>query len=193
MKKHLFLTGASGLGKSELIREVLGPYLAMAGGFVTEKAVGPDGRVIGHDLLPAAAAGGVQGFEPLRFMDCTSPAPRTDNEVFRVSAAQLLREAAYYPFSVLDAFGGFELVIPPFREALADFLSSEQPCIGVLLPLAEVERLRQSLGLGEKLTAYAARLHEALRQDSDTVILNVRSRNDEVARRIVRQWAKEFT
>lgn len=164
----------------------------MAGGFVTESAYSPDGELLGHDLRPAAAACGIDGFEALRFMDCTVSPPVTDNEVFRVHAVRLLQEAAYYPFSVLDDFGGFELIIPQFRQALADFLSSDQPCIGVIKSQSEAEKLRLQLGLGQRYTAYVQRLYEALRADPDTLILETTGLNDSVARRIVAQWVKEY-
>ena len=192
MKKNLFLAGPPHCGKTALIRNILGGGIAMAGGFVTEGVYSSDGSLLGHELYPAAAACGIEGFEALRFMDCTVSPFVTDNEIFRVNAVRLLQESAYYPFSVLDAFGGFELIIPQFREALADFLSSDQPCIGVIKTQAEAEKLRLHLGLGERYTAYSQRLHEALMADPDTLILETTGLNDPVARRIVAQWVKEY-
>lgn len=192
MKKHLFLTGPSGYGKTTMIRNALGGSLAFAGGFVTRRVSGGDGKLLGFDLLPAAAAGGVEGYEPLWIMDYSCDPPVTHNEIFRTNAVKLLQEAEYYPFSVIDEFGGFELVIPQFRQALSEFLSSEQPCIGVIKNMVSAGELRARFGLGEKYTAYINRLYEALNADSDTLILEVRSRNDERAERIVRQWAAEY-
>ncbi len=192
MKKHLFLSGPAGSGKTALIREALGPSIAMAGGFVTEKAFSPEGRLLGYDLLPAAAAGGAEGYEPLRFLHLSVSPPATDNEVFRVQGVRLLEEAEYYPFSVLDAFGGFELIIPQFRKALETFLSSEQACLGVLQTPEAAEATRRQLGLGEKFTAYVLRLREALLADPDTLILDFGPASEAAARRIVAQWVKEF-
>ena len=192
MKRHLFLTGPSGWGKSTIIREELGGALAMAGGFVTERTVSPEGRLLGFDLLPAAAAGGVEGFEPLRFLDYSTEPPAKNNEIFRLNAAQMLSEAVYYPFSLIDEFGGFELIIPEFRAALTEFLNAEQPCIGVLKGGANAEELRRRFGLGEKYTAYTLRLLEALNGDEDTLVLPLREKGDPAARRIVRQWAREY-
>ena len=36
MKKHLFITGQEGCGKTALLRQELGGALAYAGGFITE-------------------------------------------------------------------------------------------------------------------------------------------------------------
>lgn len=192
MQKKLFLLGPSGCGKTTLIRRVLGDTLAEAGGFVTERVCGADGALIGFDLLPSAAAAGIEGFSAMRFLDYTAEPPKRDNEVFRVEAVRLLQEAEYYPFAVLDEIGGFELVIPQFRAALAAFLSSPVACLGVLKSLENAEELRERFGLGEKYTAMAQRLHEALRADRDTLLLEVSCRGDERARQLVTQWAESW-
>lgn len=192
MRRHLFLTGPSGCGKSTMIRKALGQSLTSAGGFVTERVLSPEGKLLGFDLMPAAAAGGVQGFEALRFLDYSVDPPLNDNEVFRGPAVKLLEEAVYYPFSLIDEFGGFELVIPQFRDALAEFLSSEQPCIGVLKGLENAGQLRRRFGLGDRYTAYVQRLKEALENDADTLVLSTTGRDDEKARRIVEAWAREY-
>lgn len=192
MKKHLFLCGPAGCGKSRLLREELGPALAMAGGYVTEAARDENGMITGADLLPAAAAGGIQGFAALRFLDMSCLPPKRDNEVFRGPAVQLLQEAEYYPFSFIDEFGGFEIVIPQYRQALAEFLSADQPCIGVLKSREEAAKAREQFGLGEKYTMLIENLHQVLAGDSDTILLKTSGYDDQVTRRIVRQWVKEF-
>ena len=192
MKKHLFLCGPAGCGKSRLLREELGPALAMAGGYVTEAARDENGMITGADLLPAAAAGGIRGFAALRFLDMSCLPPKRDNEVFRGPAVQLLQEAEYYPFSFIDEFGGFEIVIPQYRQALAEFLSSDQPCIGVLKSREEAAKAREQFGLGEKYTMLIENLHQVLAGDSDTILLKTSGYDDQVTRRIVRQWVKEF-
>ena len=193
MQKRLFLCGPSGVGKSTLIRSVLGQRLAEAGGFVTERSVDGDGRVLGFDLLPSAAAGGVEGFSPQRFLDYTGESPVRDNEVFRIEAVRLLQEAAYYPFAVLDEIGGFELVIPQFRTQLAAFLSSPVPCLGVLKDFSGVVELQRRFGLGEKYLLLAKQLRRALDEDPDTLVCDLACRADEKAARLVREWAECFT
>ena len=192
MKKHLFLCGPAGCGKSRLLREELGPALAMAGGDVTEAARDENGKITGADLLPAAAARGIQGFAAMRFLDMSCLPPKRDNEVFRGPAVQLLQEAEYYPFSFIDEFGGFEIVIPQYRQVLADFLSADQPCIGVLKSREEAAKAREQFGLGEKYTMLIENLHQVLAVDSDTILLKTGGYDDQVTRRIVRQWVKEF-
>ena len=192
MEKHIFLTGPSGCGKSALIRSVLGARLAEAGGFVTERILSPDGRFLGCALSPAAVAGGVEGFAALHFLDCSVFPPKADKEAFRVNAVQLLREAPYYSFSLFDALGGFELVIPQFREALADYLSAGQPCVGALMAEDSVHALRLSLGLGERGEEYSLRLQSALAAAPDTRLLRMGEGQDEAVREVLVQWAAEY-
>ncbi len=192
IKKHLFLTGPSGCGKTTMIRKALGDNLMYAGGFITERALDESGKVLGYDLLPAAAAGGVQGFEQLRFLDYTVEPPKNDNEIFRNQGAELLKEAEFYPFSLIDEFGGFELVIPQFRKALEDFLNMDQPIIGVIKDFKNADELRQHIGLGERYMLLLDNLHKVLAADPDTQIVRVHGRNDILAMKKVQKWAEEY-
>lgn len=192
MKKHLFLMGPSGCGKSYMIRQALGESLACAGGFVTERVRDSMGGLVGYDLMPAAAAAGIPGFSAARFLDYSVSPPATDNEVFRVEAVRLLEEARMYPYAVIDEFGGFELIIPQFREALLELLNSELPCIGVLKGAPNAAELQKRLGLGERYSAYRNALEAALENDSDTVLLHLENRDDKKARNIVRAWCDEY-
>lgn len=192
MKKHLFLTGVSGIGKTTIIRQALGSAAGYAGGFITERVADGDGSVEGFDLYPAAAVIGHDGFDGLRFLDLGTTPPRKDNEVFRESAAQMLREAEFYPFVMLDEIGGFEMLIPQFRNELAQLLNSDAPIIGVLKGAENAEELRASFGLGEKFTMLTDNLRAVLANDEDTVVIEVKQRGDETAKRIVEAWVKEY-
>lgn len=186
MKKHLFLTGPSGVGKTAIIQEALGAQIAYAGGFLTERVTDESGKLLGFDLLPAA------GYERWRILDYSCEKPAKDNEVFRNQGVRLLGEAAYYPFAVLDEIGGFEMLIPQFRNALAELLNSELPIIGVLKGPESTLSIKHRFGLGDKFTMLTDNLRTVLTRDSDTVVLEVKAPGDPVARRIAEAWAKEY-
>lgn len=192
MQRRLLLTGASGCGKTTLIRRELGAALLSAGGFVTERVQDADGRLAGYDLFPAAHAGGAEGFEGLRFLDYSAAPPTHDNEVFRQAGVQLLNDAAYYPYALLDEFGGYEILIPQFCAALVGLLRSDTPCIGVLKGFDNADSLRQRFGLGDRYIRKLKALYDMLETDSDTLIVEMTGPDDENAAAKLREWAKEY-
>ena len=192
MARHLFLTGPTGSGKSTLLRRALGPALRQAGGFVTEAACGSYGELVGFTLSPAAVAGGVAGFTPECFLDCRRFPPHTDNEVWRSTGVRLLEEAGWYPYALLDEFGGYELIVPQFRSALYALLRTELPILGALKTAEEAEAMRRTLGLGEKFCAYEEEFRRFLRQDADTQILELRSPEDPIAADALTDWVSKY-
>ena len=192
MQKHLFLTGPSGVGKTTLIRSVLGPVLGYAGGLVTECVLDEDGTLLGYDLYPAAAAADHSLYESCRFLVYSGGQCYRNNDAFRELGVKLLQEAEYYPFAMLDEFCGFELVIPQFRVALDSFLKLDLPIIGVLKGPESVNAIRERLGLGPRFPAAAALLREELLQDPDTLLVGMHERGDACVEAIVRRWAAEY-
>lgn len=192
MKKHLFLTGPAGCGKSEALRAALGDRMLLAGGFVCLRERGTAGELLGCSLLPAAAAGGAEGYSPLPYLDLRQAPPVHDSEVFREDGVRLLQESVWYPFSVLDAIGGFELLIPQFRQALAGVLSSDQPLVGVLMEPKEAEALCARLGLSDRVNQNIARLWEALKADPDTQILELAGLRRTWSLRLLEEWTEAF-
>ena len=192
MKRKLFLCGQAFSGKSRLIREALGRQLQAAGGFCTELSASEDGGMLGCTLMPAAAAGGVEGVEKELFLDLRQFPPLHDSEVFRESGVRCLEEAEWYPFAVLDEIGGMDLIIPQFRVALENLLQSGLPVLGVVKTEEDAEQLRQLLGPGQRFREFSERLHRALQADPDTEILYIDSDAEAEADAAVRAWAAEY-
>lgn len=189
MQRHLFLCGLPD-GDAALFKRILGERLAEAGGYCIEPVVCGGGRVI--ELIPAAALGGVDGFERSRFLDLSVSPPARDNDVFRHTAAELLRQSEYYPFSVACGLGGFELVIPEYRAALGRFLSSPLPCVGTVISPEHAEELRALLGLGERYSALFRQLRTALDSAAGTLTADVRALGVDGAEALLRRWAEEY-
>ena len=192
MKRHLFLCGEAFTGKSRLIREAMGPLLQGSGGFCTAMRLAPDGSVVGCSMMPAAAAGGVEGLEEGLFLDLCSFPPEHDSEVFRSLGVRLLEEAAWYPFAVLDEIGGMDLIIPQFRNALDALLQSGLPLLGVVKSREAAEQLRRTLGPGERFTAFSERLWDMLEKDPDTEIVTVEEDAVREADGCVQAWVREY-
>ena len=191
LKKHLFLTGPDRWALSELIRGELGDRLSEAGGYMSLRQRDERGEVSALALLPAAAFGGVEGFEAERYLFLSSPA-RSDNEVIRQTGTRLLQEALWYPYAVLDSVGGFELVIPQFREALTELLNGDKPLLGVLLSPGEAEAQRRLLRLGSRESLNTQQLHRALRADPDTEILDFGGLGALTSKGKLRRWIGEY-
>ena len=192
MKRKLFFCGPAFCGKSRLIRDALGRQLQAAGGFCTELSGADDGSLLGCTLMPAAAAGGVEGFEKELFLDLRQFPPLHDSEVFRGSGVRYLEEAEWYPFAVLDEIGGMDLIIPQFRVALNTLLRSELPVLGVLKTEEDAEQLRQALGPGQRFREFSGQLHRMLRRDPDTEILRIEADAAREAGEAVAAWAAEY-
>lgn len=192
MKKHLFITGPAGCGKSTLIKNELGNAAMYAGGFITLKECDNEGKAIGYDLYPASAMVGTAGYDGMRFLDCSVNPPTHDNEVFRGEGARILREVDYYPFTVLDEIGGFEILVPQFRKVLEEVLNNDKPIIGVLKDAKSAEALKKYVGLSDRFSMSTDNLRRVLSADPDTTVVTMHGRNDIFARRAVRQWVKEY-
>ena len=192
MEKHLFLTGPTGIGKTRLLRSALGKKLAMAGGLITEAVYGTYGELNGFSLAPAAASGNVVGYDTQLFLDCRQFPPHTDNEVYRHTGVLLLEQALWYPYALLDEFGGFELIIPQFRDALTSLLHSDLPILGALKTEEEADAMRQALGLGDKYLIYAHALRTYLKNDRNTRLLDLSVLSEESAEQAIREWIQEY-
>ncbi len=192
MKKKLFLCGPAFCGKSWLIRDALGRQLQAAGGFCTELSAAADGSLLGCTLMPSAAAGGVDGFEKQLFLDLRVNPPAHDSEVFRESGVRLLDEAVWYPFTVLDEIGGIDLLIPQFRMALRQLLSSDLPVLGVVKSEENAEQLRQLLGPGRRFSEFSAELRRTLRGEPDVEWVEIENDARSEAGEAVAAWAAEY-
>ena len=187
MKPRLFLTGPSGCGKSTMIRRELGELCRQAGGFQTLRDRDENGKVRGFEILSA------DGYGPRdSFLDLTGEEPRIDLEIFDRVGVDYLRRATERRFAVLDEVGGVELLNERFMDEFARYLQGSQPCIGVVKGPGPAGKLVEMMGLSVRYELARRALHEYLRFDSDTLLVELTDAEDENALNAVREWVAEF-
>ena len=84
------------------------------------------------------------------------------------------------------------MLIPQFRNALAELLNSDLPIIGVLKGPENAAAIKSRFSLGDKFTMLTDNLRTVLGRDEDTVVLKVKSPGDPVASRIAKVWTEEY-
>lgn len=174
MKKHLFLTGPIGCGKSTAIATALGGKIAQCGGFLTRRYREPHL----HFTLESP-----DGKVKKTFLDLASGKPEVDLTVFSES---------YLHGSpiVLDEIGGIELLDPDFTAALEAILNSDTPIIGVIKGEGPAGALIDTLSLTEEYQLAAGKLWQQLRNDPNTLVYEC-TQYDENALLLARQWVEE--
>ena len=187
MKPRLFLTGPSGCGKSSMIHRELGEHVRRAGGFRTIRQRDESGRIVAFEICSA------DGYGPKdRFLDLTGEEPWIDLEIFDRVGVDYLRRATERRFAVLDEVGGVELLNERFMNEFARYLQGSQPCIGVVKGPGPAGKLVEMMGLSVRYELARRALHEYLRFDSDTLLVELTDAEDENALNAVREWVAEF-
>ena len=187
MKPRLFLTGPSGCGKSTMILQGLGERIHRAGGFRTLRERNENGKVEGFVICSA------DGYGPEdRFLDLAQERPRIDLEIFDRVGLDYLRRTGERSFAVLDEIGGVEMLNESFVGELARYLGGEHPCIGVMKGPGPAGKLVEMMGLTVRYELARRALFEHLRNDPNTLLLEVTGREDETARNAVRDWVEQY-
>ena len=175
MKRHLFLTGPIGCGKSTAIATALGGKIAQCGGFLTRRYQQPHL----HFTLESP-----DGNAKRTFLDFASGKPEVDLAVF---SKNYLRGEIL----VLDEIGGIELLDPDFTAALEAVLNSDTPIIGVIKGEGPAGALIDALSLTEEYQLAAGKLWQQLYNDPNTLVYTC-TQYDENALLLARQWVEEY-
>ena len=175
MKRHLFLTGPIGCGKSTAITTALGDKITQCGGFLTRRYREP----YLHFTLESPDCN-----IKSTFLDFASGKPEVDLAVF---SKNYLRGEIL----VLDEIGGIELLNSDFTDALKSVLNSDTPIIGVIKGEGPAGALIDKLGLTEEYQSAAGQLRQQLRNDPNTLVYEC-SQYDENALLLARRWVEEY-
>ena len=181
MKRHLFLTGPMGCGKSTAIDRSVGAKLPNFGGFLTKRVLGPDGHAQSFYLESPDC------MKRETFLDFSSGKPEVYLEVFQNLGASLLDGDVL----ILDEIGGIELLCPEFTAALETVLASDVPILGVMKGEAPADALIRALGLTEEYETAAQNLRKAMQEDENTLLYEC-GQFDEQALRLAQAWVKEY-
>lgn len=181
MKRHLFLTGPMGCGKSTAIANAIGEKLPNFGGFLTKRVLGPDGHAQSFFLESP------DGSKRETFLDFSSGKPEVHLEVFQNLAVSLLAGDVL----VLDEIGGIELLCPEFTAALSAVLASDVPILGVMKGVAPANALIRALGLTEEYEIASQNLRKAMQEDENTLLYEC-GQFDGQALRLAQAWVKEY-
>lgn len=175
MKRHLFLTGPIGCGKSTTITNALGDRIALCGGFLTRRCLEPHL----HFTLESP-----DGNVKKTFLDFTPGKPAIDLAVF--SEIYLRGEIL-----ILDEIGGIELLNPEFSSALETVLGSGIPILGVIKGEGPAGALVDKLGLSEEYHWAVGKLRQQLYNDPNTLVYEC-TQYDENALLLARRWVEEY-
>ena len=175
MKKHLFLTGPIGCGKSTAITMAMEKNITQCSGFLTRRYREPHL----HFTLESP-----DGKVKKTFLDFASGKPEVDLAVFSKSYLQ------GKPI-VLDEIGGIELLNSDFADALEVVLTSDTPIIGVIKGEGPAGALIDKLGLTEEYHWAAGKLRQQLYNDPNTLV-HTCTQYDENALLLVRRWVEEY-
>ena len=193
MKRHLFLTGPMGCGKSTAILTAVGSALPRFGGFLTKRVRDE------QDSARCFYLTSPDGAKQAVFLDCAGPKPQVDLSVFDTLGVELLNQEIATPVCelarndiyILDEIGGVELLCPAFMEALGKLLSSDVPVLGVLKGEGPASVMVTHLGLTEEYETAAQALRKSLQEDENTLLYEC-GQFDEQALRLAQGWVKEY-
>lgn len=175
MKRHLFLTGPIGCGKSTAISRALGDRLSQYGGFLTRRYREPHL----HFTLESP-----DGTYKKTFLDFAAGKPQVDLSVF--SEISLMGNVL-----ILDEIGGIELLNPVFTASLDAALNSDTPILGVIKGEGPAGALIESLRLTEEYEQAARQLRQRLQRDPNTLVYAC-CQYDEKALVLAKQWVEEY-
>lgn len=182
--RHLFLTGASGIGKSTLLMEALQNCRWQTAGLFTQRLLSEDGSTSGFRLLPwtcevTPTALYHPGLTDV-FIRKTGGGWEKDLSVFASTGVRLLDHAAAGEIICLDELGGAELLVPEFRSRLYQLLDSHPCCTGVIKGSQNLHALIDTVAVSGGEEASLHQFHRDLNGRFHSSILCLTQANKEL-------------
>ncbi len=140
MKRHLFLQGKSGLGKSSLLRKALIPHLKDVGGFFVSRIIIEE-KTCGFSLNPVEGSGDyclnkrvaeLAEVSNLFLYSDETGVWHSCLDVFAGAAAASLVQTREKKLLLLDEIGGVDLGCREFVALVREILKGPLPVLGVI-------------------------------------------------------------
>ena len=189
---HFFLTGASGIGKSTLLKEVLKDIKVPISGFFAQRQLLPDGTTGGFRLLPWSSSVSLtapyKAEETDLFIKKSDTGWKKDLRVFQTTAITLLNEKT--PLKCLDEIGGTELLVPEFLNALYALLESDICCVGVIKSPQNLTSMMTRVEMKKQEAIKLQKLHKDMTQQFHSVIVELTAFNREEVKLALKNFIK---
>jgi len=177
---NIFLQGASGIGKSYLLRKALAPYMRAVSGFVvqrlTENGVNIGFRAVMLDGgFPAEEIPYAAGLTGIFILHGQRNIAALEDTILRIEVE--LRDTGH-KLILLDEIGGVELSSAIFMGALKRILSSGTPCAGVFKSSENLARAASNLDLEQGYFAIHRELEAFLRAAGELITVTAENRSE---------------
>ena len=194
MKKHLFLIGDIGIGKSSLIRKAILPVIRCFCGFYTQR-VYKNETLIGFRmclienndkyLLNSSAKG-----NDLFIYQKSDKSWNVDNQLFEKKFLEYTSNKNLSKrFILLDELGGFEMKNANIVERLFKILENENPVIGVMKAIKNKARMKNIIGVEDE-EYFELNNYKKLYEYPDIELLNVTKDNKIEIFKKIKNWIK---
>lgn len=130
-RKNVFVTGRPGVGKTTLIRRVLGDLDVDAGGFYTHE-IREGGRRVGFAITDLAGKSGVLARVGLASPFRVGRYGVNRDDLERIGVSALERAIEVSALIVMDEIGRMELCSDAFTDAVVRALDSSRPVLGTI-------------------------------------------------------------
>lgn len=179
--RHFFLTGASGIGKSTLLMEVLKEIKLPISGFFSQRQLLSDLSTGGFRLLPwnsnLPLTALYQADDSDLFIKKSTTGWKKDLSIFQTTAIRLLSQNT--PLKCLDEIGGTELLVPEFSNTLYTLLKSDVCCVGVIKSPQNLTSMMTRVEMKTQEAIKLQKLHQDMIQQFNSFIIELTQFNRE--------------
>lgn len=200
MKKHMFIQGDIGIGKSTIIKNAILDYIDEIGGFFTQRIfIGQ--RYVGFSLNNVTDKEKytmnryVKDLNEVNnvFLYCDKDDKWNINEdVFQNYAINYLKEKASEKKLILfDELGGVELKCVPFMNEIMRVLDDTIPVIGVLKSKKGINKLQTSLDDGKEIVDSPDSFYNRIKNHNEVEIVYIDKENYNESKEKVKAFINE--